>query len=170
MCRVPLLSGVVTISSASKGVPADRGGRRSVVASWPLRLPCILSHACGATLRHNNTCPLLSPVCHQLPQPSERAVSPAHLLPLCCAVPGLLSASGGGTAAAQSVGQGPWAVRVPTRDITGGSHALHCLSRLLCFQVGGVPAQSAGRHGTRAGKCSSVLLFSLPDFSLYPLG
>lgn len=51
----------------------------SVVAAWPLRFPCILSHACRATLRHNSTCPLLSPVCHQLPQPSERAVSPAHL-------------------------------------------------------------------------------------------
>lgn len=65
-----------------RGTAGDRGGRTSVVAAWPLRFPCILSHACRATLRHNNTCPLLSPVCHQLPQPSERAVSPAHLPPL----------------------------------------------------------------------------------------
>lgn len=82
MCHVPLLGGVVTVSSASKGLPADRGGPTSVVAAWPLRFPCILSHACRATLRHS-TCPLLSPVCHRLPQPSERAVSPAHLPPLC---------------------------------------------------------------------------------------
>lgn len=57
----------------------------------------------------------------------------------------------------------------PTHGITGASHGLYCLSRLLCLQAGGAPAQSPGRHGTGAGKCGTMLVFSLPEFALYPL-
>lgn len=55
------------------------------VLAHPHGLAQAATLACA--LRHNCTCPLLSPVCHQPPQLSERTVSPAHLpaaLPLCC--------------------------------------------------------------------------------------
>jgi len=101
----------------------------------------------SAALRHSCTCPLLSPVCHQPPQPSERAVSSAHL-PV--AQPPLLHCAGAllsvglqqrhrGTA--QTVGQtAAWAALGPCASKL--EVLLH--SPKTCWQAAGVWVREAG--------------------------
>lgn len=87
LCHVPFPGSAVTVPLACEGLASGAWWPRvhARMASMLPVHPCRGVHGCAqvATLArllpHRCTCPPLSPVCHQPPQPPEGAVSPAHL-------------------------------------------------------------------------------------------